>query len=205
MGNGSEGLDIEGLLAEALERLLRRGVAFDAITVQALAREAGIARSSFYLHFRGKPALVARLLERVVEDITAGAGDWFAHPEAADETTLLRAVEGVVAVYRRRAAVMQAVAQAASHDPAAATLMRNTLRDLLQRNRRVLQRAAANRRIRADLSLEVGDVLLWMMERCSAQLETLEDPREQARLVRALAFVVAHSLFADAPPPERSE
>ena len=45
----------------ATEKLLVEGVSFTELGVQRIATEAGIARSTFYLYFRGKTELLVRL------------------------------------------------------------------------------------------------------------------------------------------------
>ena len=66
-------LGMEERLQLALERLLAGGLTITAMSIEALAREAGIARATFYLHFRDKGELIARLIARV-EDEVVGAG-----------------------------------------------------------------------------------------------------------------------------------
>jgi AcrR family transcriptional regulator len=50
-------------LVEAFERLLARGESFTTISVEELAREAGMARATFYLHCRNKGQLVSHAMQ----------------------------------------------------------------------------------------------------------------------------------------------
>ncbi|OQA66430.1 MAG: Chromosomal replication initiator protein DnaA [Firmicutes bacterium ADurb.Bin262] len=52
-------------LVEAFERLLARGESFTTISVEELAREAGMARATFYLHCRNKGQLVSHAMQAV--------------------------------------------------------------------------------------------------------------------------------------------
>lgn len=52
-------------LVEAFERLLARGESFTTISVGELSREAGMARATFYLHFRSKGQLVSHAMQAV--------------------------------------------------------------------------------------------------------------------------------------------
>lgn len=190
-------LDVAALLTEAMERQIRKGASFQSLTVDALAREAGISRSSFYLRFKDKNELLAHLLERVASEIGDAAGAWFAHPESTGPINVTQAVEGIVNVFERHSAVMQAAIETSGQDPKIDTIYRNLLRDLLRANRLVVHRAAAAGRTRPDLSVDVGDALVWMIERCSYQLARASDTESRQRMIKALSYVVWHSLFED--------
>lgn len=49
----------------AVERMLREGTRFTEISVQQMADEAGIARSTFYTHFRDKTQVLSRLANTI--------------------------------------------------------------------------------------------------------------------------------------------
>ncbi|MHB8692192.1 MAG: TetR/AcrR family transcriptional regulator [Solirubrobacteraceae bacterium] len=55
-------------LLEATERLLAAKVPFSQITIQQLSNEAGIARSTFYMHFDDRSALVREMAAIVIDD-----------------------------------------------------------------------------------------------------------------------------------------
>jgi AcrR family transcriptional regulator len=60
----------------ATERLLGEGVPFTELGVQRIAAEAGIARSTFYLHFRDKTELLVRLAGSLKEELFDLGEDW---------------------------------------------------------------------------------------------------------------------------------
>ena len=61
-----------GEVARATERLLSDGTPYTELSIQQLCSEAGIARSTFYVYFRDKPDLVARLAEETVAELLRG-------------------------------------------------------------------------------------------------------------------------------------
>lgn len=186
---------IHSLLVAAMEKLLAGGESFRSISVEALAREAGISRSSFYLHFKNKNELVAYSLQQVGEAITRAGGDWFAHPETVRRSDLDTAVRGIVGAYEQHRAIMQAAIETAASDPAIDASYRDTLRRLMQMNRSTLRRAASGHLMQANVTQEVSDVLLLMMERCSYQLRLIDAPAQRERIIQALGHVVWNSLF----------
>jgi len=178
-----------------MEKLLAGGESFRSISVEALAREAGISRSSFYLHFKNKNELVAYSLQGVSEAITLAAVDWFEHPETVSRDGLDVAVRGIIHAYEQHRTIMQAAIETAATDPAIGAAYRDTLRRLMQMNRNTLRRAASGHSMHSNVTQEVSDVLLLMMERCSYQLRLIDDPAQRERIIQALGHVVWNSLF----------
>ncbi len=103
----------EADILAATRRLLINGANFTELGVQQIATEAGVARSTFYAHFRDKVDLVLKLATEFVTasfDITS---TW-APTDGVD-----RLADGflrVLGVYREHAAVVRAIAEVASYD-----------------------------------------------------------------------------------------
>lgn len=107
---------VEAKILEATERLLAGGASFTELGVQRLASEAGIARSTFYLHFRDKTELLLRLIDTLAD----GAFDLICSVPPSE------GVEGVVAAmirdvryYRERRHLLAAVLEVTAYDPVA--------------------------------------------------------------------------------------
>ena len=101
---------IEARLLAAMERLLAQGTPFAAVSVEALVAEAGIARATFYTHFKDKPALVARWLSRISDDVVASGGEWFEGDGPVSPGQVKTALMGIVAAFGRHQAIFAAVA-----------------------------------------------------------------------------------------------
>src|SRR6516165_8477501 len=78
-----------------VERLLAEGFAFSEISVEQLITEAGIARSTFYVYFEDKGALLVELMDRATQEIGAAASDWFELPPTATRKDLRKALSGL--------------------------------------------------------------------------------------------------------------
>ena len=70
----SSGDDRESAILATAERLLTQR-RFADISIDDLARGAGISRPTFYFYFPGKDAVLLTLLDRVIEEANAAAGD----------------------------------------------------------------------------------------------------------------------------------
>jgi AcrR family transcriptional regulator len=105
---------VEAKILEATERLLRDGESFTELGVQRIAAEAGIARSTFYLHFRDKSQLLMRLIEPLADPAFDMISE--ADPSYGLEG-MVKAMVLNVRYYRERRHLLAAVVEVAAYDP----------------------------------------------------------------------------------------
>ena len=188
---------VEDNLERALARLVDGGASFTQLSVEALAAEAGIARATFYLHFRDKGELVAKLMQRVTEEITAAAR--LDAPETATRDDLRATVAAVVALYRRHYAVMAAIVETAAYDPQVARLFQAMMRTLIEVNRKALVRRRAAGLVADDVPALTPDVVTWAFERACHQLIRVRRRAQVEALVEALTHIVWTAIYAPSP------
>ena len=109
--------EIARRLFVVVEGLLADGSAFSEISVEQLITEAGIARSTFYVYFEDKGALMVELMDRVTQEIGSAAGDWFSLPPNATRARLRKALAKLADAYRQHGRMLSAVIEAAAYDP----------------------------------------------------------------------------------------
>jgi AcrR family transcriptional regulator len=190
---------VEESLLGAMERLLASGQSFTSVSVEQLANEAGIARSTFYLHFRDKGDLVQRLMSQVTREILTAAGSWFDKPEIAERSDLQDALRQIVAVYNRHRAVMRAMTETAAYDANVARLYSGMMDNLVGESRRTLERIRRAGRAHPGMTPEVGDVLTWMVEHACYQLLGGKTQAETERMITSLTHIVWNAIYAPAP------
>ena len=154
-----------------VERLLAEGSAFSEISVEQLITEADIARSTFYVYFEDKGALMIELMERVTRAVGDAADDWFHLPPKASRADLRNALARLAAAYRQHGLMMSAVIEAAAYDPRVqdeyALVMARRCEDM---NRSFIPQQRDGS-IRGDIDLAaVTPWLAWMFERGLNQL-----------------------------------
>jgi AcrR family transcriptional regulator len=184
---------VEENLERALARLVGKGSSFTQLSVEALAAEAGIARATFYLHFRDKGELVAKLMQRVTEEITAAAR--LESPETATREDLRATVAAVVALYRRHYALMAAIVETAAYDPEVERLFQAMMRTLVEVNRKALVRRRQAGLVAHDVPALTPDVVTWAFERACHQLVRSRKAAQAEALVDALTHILWAAIY----------
>lgn len=93
-------------LLETTERLLAERP-LDELAVEDILREAKVSRASFYFYFQSKHAILAALLERIIDDVHAAALPYLERGETPPEEALRDALSAILTVWREHALVMQ--------------------------------------------------------------------------------------------------
>lgn len=111
--NSGQPASAEVAILAATRRLLIDGANFTELGVQQISTEAGVARSTFYSHFRDKIDLLMRLAATMVDTSFSITSAW--KPTDGVER-LADAFLRVLEVYREQAPVLRAIAEVASYD-----------------------------------------------------------------------------------------
>ena len=128
-------------VVEATERLLRAGERFTEIPVERLLTEADVSRSTFYVHFADKSALLVALAERGIGEVMAAGELWWRHDHRLGPADAAATVRELIKVYRRNFAILRTLHEVGSYD--------DTVRDLW-RDRRESYSATLAGRVRRE-------------------------------------------------------
>lgn len=177
-------------VAAAVERLLEDGHGYTTLGVQRIADEAGIARSTFYLYFPDKSALLIRVTEAATRELFAAAGAWL-DDSFTDRDDLERTLRGVIAQQRDHAALLAAVTEVAGYDEQVAAFWRAEVGRFIERLRGRLEEGQRAGAIAA--ALDPGTTAAWIAwgtERLLAQHVATRPEVDDARLAAGLATAV---------------
>ncbi|MFC3503323.1 TetR/AcrR family transcriptional regulator [Micromonospora krabiensis] len=116
-GGADRRLPVEARILDTTRRLLGEGVTFTELGVQRIAREAEVARSTFYTHFADKTQLLLRLAESMSQTSFDVAATWRPTPGEDAPGALTEVFRQVVRIYRRHAAVLVAINEVGAYDP----------------------------------------------------------------------------------------
>tara|TARA_R110000787_G_scaffold15088_46_gene46630 strand:+ start:7800 stop:8441 length:642 start_codon:yes stop_codon:yes gene_type:complete len=188
---------IEDRLLAAMERLLEQGQRFAVVSVEQLCQEAGISRATFYLHFRDKGQLVARLMAHVTEEIIDSTGTWMSNAENAERKDVQQALVGMVQTFKKHQATLSAVIDTAPHDESVAALYQQMVDRICEQSRDsldVIQRKGLSRPgATHDVANDLGAMLVMYCIRVVGDL----DEEGLARLAGSLGYISASTAFSD--------
>jgi TetR/AcrR family transcriptional regulator, ethionamide resistance regulator len=187
--------EIAQRLFTVVERMLDEGTSFAEISVEQLITSAEIARSTFYVYFEDKGALVLELADRVTREVGEAATAWFELQPGVTRNDLKAALNEIVEEYVRHRHMLAAVVEAATYDQRVraqyAGVMQHRFEDMAT-GFREQQRVGV---IDAGVDIEaVTPWLAWMIERGLYQL-TSETETPAAERLDGMTTVVWQTLY----------
>jgi TetR/AcrR family transcriptional regulator, ethionamide resistance regulator len=188
--------EIERLLLDATERLMRDGRSFTELSVDRLSTEAGISRASFYIYFEDKGDLLRRLAGQVFGDLADGAERWWSVAWRHDPDDVRAAMADIIASYRRHQPVLVALNEMAAYDQLVAATYRDLLTGISRRLTQVIEDGHADGSIRRALpAATTASALSWMVERACQQNLPNRPAAYDAELATALTEIVWGALY----------
>jgi AcrR family transcriptional regulator len=174
-------------LLQATKRLLARGAPLATLSVEKIVAEAGVVRTTFYLHFRDKYELIERLATEQETWIETAGARTLSDPDLS-RATVQRAIDEIVDGWVENRAVLAAIIELAEYDER----MRDSWRSIIH-----AVAAVAHRVFAAHWALAPGvpaypetvaEVLTWMIERSCHQIA--RDPERRDEVADSLAEVI---------------
>ena len=181
-------------LVEATERLLAAGTPYIALSVEALCSEAGVARSTFYVHFRDKGELVVRVAERMLEQLSAAAEAWWV--PGRERAELLAATRRLVDVYASHRAVLAALRETAVYDPELRAVQEAMVDRQAEPLAELIEAGKRDGDVRDVHTRETVIALVGMVQSACERLAG-DGEAERRRLAEAITSIAWHSLYPD--------
>ncbi|PWR10494.1 TetR/AcrR family transcriptional regulator [Micromonospora acroterricola] len=144
---------VEARVLAATERLLQQGARFTDLGVQRIAAEAGVARSTFYIHFRDKSELLMRLAGTMRETSFDRIREWDPAGPGDPLESLTEVFGDVIRIYRTYAPVLAAINEVAAYDDVVREFWATGFAQFVARTEEVLR--AEQRAGRTPASLDV--------------------------------------------------
>jgi AcrR family transcriptional regulator len=193
----------ERAILQTAERLLGERPLRE-ISVDDLARGAGISRPTFYFYFASKEAVLLALLDRLVEEAREGVAIAFL---ADDPPRVLR--EGITAIrdtFRDHRAVALAAAEARAGSPAVRELWARVMETFVSETTDAIEaereRGAAPQGVPAR---ELATALNWMNERVlHATFEGEQPSVGEDAVLDTLVQVWLRAIYRTDEPPSRT-
>lgn len=155
----------QAILQCAYETL--RSESMRTISIDHLAKGAGLSRSSFYFYFESKWQVLSALLSSVTDDVFIASAMIFERPEGIPpEVAIEHAVSEVIAVWERHGHVMREVGDAAAAEPALQAQWDRILGGFIDAAAAAIERdRASGVAIDGPPARSLAAALMWMGER----------------------------------------
>ncbi|WP_354698015.1 hypothetical protein DSM112329_03676 [Paraconexibacter sp. AEG42_29] len=188
---------VQERLLDAVDQLLIDGASYTELSVGRITKQAGMARSTFYVYFTDKGELLRATFADIAAEIEDAAVAWFAFGAGQDRDALRRALDPVIRTYNPHTTLMGAAYAAAAYDP----LIRAEVERITARSiaglRRHIRRGQAEGFVRADvLPGETATWLIWMTERCQHTILDRAEPDELDAMIDSYTDLVWEALYA---------
>jgi TetR/AcrR family transcriptional regulator, ethionamide resistance regulator len=156
-----------------------------------------MARGTFYLHFRDKGELVARLLNQLTDEMVQSFGTWVDHAELATRKDVQAAVTGMISSFNRHQAIIAAVRDTMISDPVVADLysmMVNKIATLAQKSVATVKRRELSRR---GANEDVASLLAWSIALYCTHCFDRPAHLDPDRAAKAFGYICNSAIFAD--------
>jgi TetR/AcrR family transcriptional regulator, ethionamide resistance regulator len=154
----------------ATESLLRDGESFTERGTERIAEAAGIARSTFYVHFEDKGDLLIRMATDATDELFAASDEWWDHDHSGGTAPLAAVILKLLRIYRRHAAVLGAVLEVGAYDESVAAFWRERIEGYAAYMRDKIADEQRAGRVAADVDPRTTALIIaWSVERSVAE------------------------------------
>jgi AcrR family transcriptional regulator len=168
---------------------------FKDVTVDELARRAGLSRTAFYFYYPDKNEVLKEAAESAAAEVYAEADRWW-HGQGPPETLVREALTGIAAVYCDHAAMLRASVEATTYDHEFRAFYESLIRRFVDATTDHLSRELEAGRLRRVEPRPTAEALVWMAERCNYAILLIEG-REQREVVDSLTGIWVNALYPD--------
>jgi AcrR family transcriptional regulator len=180
---------VEAAVLQAMEELLAEGAAYATLSVERIAKRAGISRTAFYFYFADKRELLMRLASKLSDELYHEADAWWSGAGDGPQQ-LTTALGKIAALYRAHGPLVRAVVEMSTYDDVVGAFWRTLVERFVSAS---AQRIASEIDVgRADATLNpeaTAFALVWMGERVLYEMLAQDGPVPDDELVRALARI----------------
>lgn len=183
---------IEVAVLQAMEDLLGEGATYATLSVERIARRAGISRTAFYFYFADKRELLMRLATKLSDDLYHEADAWWSGAGDGPEQ-LTTALAKIAALYRAHGPLVCAIVELSTYDEVVGPFWQALVGRFVE---------ASAGRISSELDTPSAEAtafaLVWMTERTLHQMLLQDDGARDDELVGALAGVWVATVYGRA-------
>lgn len=152
-------------LSEAIERRVDEGFSYSELSVDQLASDAGVSRSTFYKYFGDKTGLLSKLVSAIQEDFLETANAWLKLSAEASISDYQAAFDSIFQAYRSHRIVMRCIVEEADQNTEIRELFDDMMANFVRAVEQHIQLGQAAQTVTSDRpATELAQWLTWMLE-----------------------------------------
>ena len=184
---------IELAVLQAMEDLLGEGATYAALSVERIAKRAGISRTAFYFYFADKRELLMRLASKLSDELYGEAEAWWSGAGGGPEQ-LTAALGKIAALYRAHGPLACAIVELSTYDEVVGAFWQALVGRFVDASAERIASDSAT----CDSTKATAFALVWMTERTLHQMLVQEGSLSDEELIRALAGVWVATVYGGA-------
>jgi AcrR family transcriptional regulator len=188
-------------LRAGVERLLAEGTTYAEIPIDAVVREGGTAKSTFYAYFADKDALLRRLAAQTMSELVSRKDAWWALPGGATREQTQAALSTMYDAYRVHGPLMRAITEARIYDAKMKAEFDRLTTGVIAATADHLRAGQAAGTVGPGVDVDrVALWLTWTLERAFQVVLPTADGEVLERRLRALNDLIWAAYTAEAVP-----
>ena len=190
---------IETAVLQAMEDLLGESAPYASLSVERIARRAGISRTAFYFYFADKRELLMRLAAKLSDELYGEADAWWSG--AGDGPAQLTAALGkIAAVYRAHGPLVCAIVELSTYDEVVGPFWHALVGRFVDASAERIATETEAGRAAPPSPEATAFALVWMTERTLHQMVVRDGAIADDALVDALARVWVATVYGGSQP-----
>ena len=188
---------IEAAVLQALDDLLGEGATYATLSVERIARRAGISRTAFYFYFADKRELLMRLVSKLSDELYREADAWWSGAGDGSEQ-LTTALRKIAALYRAHGPLVCAIVELSTYDDVVGPFWHALVGRFVDASAGRIASEVATGRAASPAPEATAFALVWMTERTLHQMLMQEGGVSDDELVQALAEIWVATVYGSA-------
>lgn len=178
---------VQAAVLEATEQLLAEGNAYADLSVDRIAKAAGLSRTAFYFYFADKRELITALAAQMSQELFEQAIDFFSG-EADSPEEMRRVLGGVYDLYRSHGALARATVEVSTYDEEIALFWRQLMTAFIDAIEARVVRDRGGREGAPPRAVAFS--LVWMIERTLYEQLVQGEPIPREDAIAAMVEIV---------------
>lgn len=190
---------VEAAVLRAMEELLGEGAPYATLSVERIARRAGISRTAFYFYFADKRELLMRLASELADELYREADAWWSGAGDGPEQ-LTAALRKIAALYRAHGSLVCAIVELSTYDEVVGPFWRALVGRFVDASAvRIAAEVEDGRATAAaaPAAEATAFALVWMTERALHQMLVQPGSVADEELVEALARIWIATVYGE--------